>query len=366
MIVETGHFALILALFVAIAQAIVPLVGAQRGDSQWMAMARPGAVVLFLLVATAFLALTWASVANDFSLKVVFENSHSDKPLLYRISGVWGDHEGSMLLWVLILTVYGLAVALFGGNLPAGLRSRALSVQAMISVGFLLFILLTSNPFLRLDPVPIDGRGMNPILQDPGQISLAQSHIRWLTERFPNVTPETIDLTGVFQVFTRAIPDDAGDDLTLANTRARLRMTALYAMATHCKLLVAGTGNKIEDFGVGFFTKYGDGGVDISPIADLLKTEVYEVARRLGILQKIMDVPPTDGLWADSRSDESQIGASYPELEWAMTVGITTKEEEAALTDRQREVLAIYRRFNRANRHKMGPIPICVIPDKLR
>ncbi|MEW6078820.1 MAG: NAD(+) synthase [Thermodesulfobacteriota bacterium] len=205
-----------------------------------------------------------------------------------------------------------------------------------------------------------------PILQDPGQVSLAQSHIRWLTERFSNVASETIDLSGVFQVFARAIPDDTGDELTMANTRSRLRMTALYAMATHFKLLVAGTGNKVEDFGVGFFTKYGDGGVDISPIADLMKTEVYELARHMGILQKIIDVPPTDGLWTDSRTDESQIGASYPELEWAMTADITTPEKEAALSDRQREVLSIFRRFNRANRHKMEPIPVCRIPDNLR
>jgi NAD+ synthase len=151
----------------------------------------------------------------------------------------------------------------------------------------------------------------------------------------------------------------------MANTRSRLRMTALYAMATHFKLLVAGTGNKIEDFGVGFFTKYGDGGVDIAPIADLLKTEVYEVARHLGILQKIIDAPPTDGLWPDSRTDESQIGASYPELEWAMTVDLTD-QGESAFSKRQREVLAIYRRFNRANQHKMDPIPVCRIPESLR
>lgn len=204
-----------------------------------------------------------------------------------------------------------------------------------------------------------------PILQDPGQLSLAQDHIRWLTDRFANVTPETIDLTGTFQVFTATIPEDARDDLTLANTRSRLRMTALYAMATHHKLLVAGTGNKIEDFGVGFFTKYGDGGVDVSPIADLLKSEVYAVAGHLGILQKIIDTPPTDGLWPDSRTDESQIGATYPELEWAMTVGITDREE-TALSERQREVLKIFRRLNCANQHKMDPIPICRIPEKLR
>lgn len=204
-----------------------------------------------------------------------------------------------------------------------------------------------------------------PILQNPALLSLAQSHIQWLMKRFATVAADTIDLTGVFQAFARAIPENTGDDLTLANTRARLRMTALYAMATHHKLLVAGTGNKVEDFGVGFFTKYGDGGVDVSPIADLLKTEVYEVAGNLGVLQEIIDVPPTDGLWSDSRTDESQIGAAYPELEWAMTYDAAGREE-SGLSDRQKEVLAIYRRFNRANRHKMDPIPVCEIPENLR
>ncbi len=204
-----------------------------------------------------------------------------------------------------------------------------------------------------------------PIFQHPVQISLARSHIKWLTKRFANVTPETIDLTGVLQVFVRSIPEDAGDDLTLANTRSRLRMTALYAMASHYKLLVAGTGNKIEDFGVGFFTKYGDGGVDLSPIADLMKTEVYDLARRLEILQEIIDVPPTDGLWPDSRTDESQIGATYPELEWAMAFDAAGGKEKN-LSDRQREVLTIFRRLNRANRHKTDPIPVCKIPEHLR
>lgn len=204
-----------------------------------------------------------------------------------------------------------------------------------------------------------------PLLQDPGQVTLAQSHIRWLEENFTNVSSETIDLTGVFQVFVQALPEAARDDLALANTRSRLRMTALYAIATHHKLLVSGTGNKVEDFGVGFFTKYGDGGVDLSPVADLLKTEVYEIARYLGIIQEIMTAPPTDGLWDDSRTDEGQIGASYPELEWAMSID-AADPDSAALTERQREVLKIYRRFNSANRHKMEPIPVCKIPDSLR
>ena len=204
-----------------------------------------------------------------------------------------------------------------------------------------------------------------PILQVPQQVTLARNHIRWLAKHFTTVIPENIDLTGVFRVFVEALPEDARSDLALANSRARLRMTALYAMATHHKMLVAGTGNKVEDFGVGFFTKYGDGGVDVSPIADLLKTQVYEIARYLGINQEIIDTPPTDGLWADSRTDESQIGATYPELEWAMAAD-AAGTDAATLTERQREVLSIYRRFNRINRHKMEPIPVCKIPGNLR
>jgi len=168
MIAEIGHFALILALAVALVQATVPLIGAQRGNAAWMNMSGPASAAQFLCVAIAFAALTNAYVTSDFSLLNVAENSHTDKPMLYKVAGVWGNHEGSLLLWTTILTVFGLAVTLFGRNLPPGLRARALSVQAMISVGFLLFILLTSNPFLRLDPAPLNGNGLNPLLQDPG------------------------------------------------------------------------------------------------------------------------------------------------------------------------------------------------------
>lgn len=168
MIPETGHYALILALFVAIVQAIVPLIGAARDDKPWMEVARTAAIAQFLLIAISFGALTWAYVTSDFSVSNVFENSHTDKPMLYKISGVWGNHEGSMLLWVLILAIYGMALATFGRNLPPALRARALAVQAMVSVGFLTFILFTSNPFIRLDPAPMNGRGLNPLLQDPG------------------------------------------------------------------------------------------------------------------------------------------------------------------------------------------------------
>jgi cytochrome c-type biogenesis protein CcmF len=168
MIPEIGHFALILALFVALIQASLPLIGASRGDPTWMGLARPAATAQFLLIGIAFLALGWCEVTSDFSVRVIFENSRSDKPLLYKIAGIWGDHEGSMLLWVQILALYGVAVALFGTNLPLALKARVLSVQAMIATGFLLFILITSNPFARLDPAPLDGQGMNPLLQDPG------------------------------------------------------------------------------------------------------------------------------------------------------------------------------------------------------
>ncbi|OHC75277.1 MAG: c-type cytochrome biogenesis protein CcmF [Rhodospirillales bacterium RIFCSPLOWO2_12_FULL_58_28] len=168
MITEIGHFALVLALFVAVVQAGLPLVGAHRGNASWMAVAAPAALAQFLLVAVAFGGLTHAYMTSDFSVFNVAGNSHSAKPMLYKITGVWGNHEGSMLLWVLILSMFGSAVAAFGRNLPPGLRARVLGVQALIAVGLLLFILLTSNPFIRVVPPPVDGQGMNPLLQDPG------------------------------------------------------------------------------------------------------------------------------------------------------------------------------------------------------
>ena len=167
MIVELGHFALVLALLVAILQMVVPAWGAAVRDPRLMAVAEPAALCQLGLVLVAFLSLMNAYVTSDFSVANVVSNSHSAKPLLYRISGVWGNHEGSMVLWVLILALFGAAVAAFGRNLPATLKANALSVQASISVAFCLFILLTSNPFLRTDPPPADGSGLNPILQDP-------------------------------------------------------------------------------------------------------------------------------------------------------------------------------------------------------
>ncbi|MBZ4023770.1 heme lyase NrfEFG subunit NrfE [Rhodobacter sp. TJ_12] len=168
MIVETGHFALILALFVALVQTTVPLVGAHKGWSGWMAVAAPAALAQFLLIAAAFGALTYAFVTSDFSLQLVYANSHTDKPMLYKISGVWGNHEGSMLLWVLILALFGAAAAAFGGALPERLRARVIAVQGSIGLAFLAFIIFTSNPFIRLIDVPFNGRDMNPLLQDPG------------------------------------------------------------------------------------------------------------------------------------------------------------------------------------------------------
>ena len=168
MIAEIGHFALILALLVAVLQATLPMVGAHKGYDNWMAVARPAAVMQFALVALAFGCLTHAFVTSDFSVTNVVMNSHTDKPMLYKIAGVWGNHEGSLLLWVLILSLFGSAVAVFGNNLPPGLKARVLSVQAMIAIGFYLFMLLTSNPFDRTIPAPINGRDLNPLLQDPG------------------------------------------------------------------------------------------------------------------------------------------------------------------------------------------------------
>jgi cytochrome c-type biogenesis protein CcmF len=168
MIVEVGHVALILALLLAVVQSSVPLVGARTGIASFMAVAAPVAILQFVFVLAAFLALTYAFVTSDFSVAVVARHSHSAKPLLYKITGVWGNHEGSMLLWVLILTIFGAAVAAYGNGLPAKLRSNVLAVQGMIGLGFLVFVVATSNPFARMVPPPVDGRDLNPLLQDPG------------------------------------------------------------------------------------------------------------------------------------------------------------------------------------------------------
>ena len=204
-----------------------------------------------------------------------------------------------------------------------------------------------------------------PICQAADQVSRASTHILWLTARHTNVEGVTVDLTPAFESLQRVLPEAIQDELSMANTRSRLRMLTLYGISTHYRLLVAGTGNKVEDFGVGFYTKYGDGGVDLSPIADLMKSEVYALARAMDIVDEIIQAPPTDGLWEDNRSDESQIGATYDELEWAMAFD-AGKGDELSLDPRQRDVLAIFRKFNRINRHKMLPIPVCSIPARLK
>ncbi len=168
MINELGHFALILAFAVAFVQTVVPIIGAQKGWRGWMAVGEPAATAQFLLLAAAFAALTHAFVTSDFSLRLVVANSHTDKPMLYKVSGVWGNHEGSMLLWVLILALFGACAAWFGQNLPPALRARVLSVQGAIGLAFIAFILFTSNPFERMEIPPMNGQDLNPLLQDPG------------------------------------------------------------------------------------------------------------------------------------------------------------------------------------------------------
>jgi NAD+ synthase len=207
-----------------------------------------------------------------------------------------------------------------------------------------------------------------PIRQASAEVERAQKHIEWLKTHFPNVKSADIHLTETFNQFENVIQqhypttDAEKHFLTMANSRSRLRMITLYAIAGLKGLLVCGTGNKIEDFGVGFYTKYGDGGVDISPIADLMKSQVYALGKELGLIPDILHALPTDGLWADGRTDEDQIGATYDELEWAMTYLETHAENETqTLTERQKEVLLIYLDRHKANQHKMNPIPVCII-----
>ncbi len=207
-----------------------------------------------------------------------------------------------------------------------------------------------------------------PIHQGEKQISRAAEHIKQLKERFPLVSSENVNLTETFEQFKKSVSSIENQDtvsMSLANTRARLRMTTLYYYAGLHGYLVAGTGNKVEDFGVGFYTKYGDGGVDLSPIADLMKSEVYAIASFLNVPDSIQKAKPTDGLFGDSRTDEDQIGASYDELEWAMemqNLGKTSDDFEG----REKIAFDIYMYRNKINQHKMKPIPICVIPSALK
>lgn len=207
-----------------------------------------------------------------------------------------------------------------------------------------------------------------PIHQAENQVNRAQNHILELKKEFPNVTDLQVDLTPTFESFKSQLPkteETQHSQLVLANSRARLRMTTLYYFAGKHNFLVTGTGNKIEDFGIGFFTKYGDGGVDISPIADLLKTEVYELAARLKISKTIQEATPTDGLFGDSRTDEEQLGATYAELEWAMKMAEENKSEKD-FCGRKLTVFRIYKQRNQANLHKINPIPVCEIPAELK
>jgi NAD+ synthase len=219
-----------------------------------------------------------------------------------------------------------------------------------------------------------------PIHQAESQVSRAQEQIAFLKSNYSNVSDYRVDLTGTFETLIEALPAAEVTDavfLARANSRARLRMTTLFYFAGLHRKVVAGTGNKIEDFGVGFYTKYGDGGVDVSPIADLTKSEVFAVAKSVGVVESILRAKPTDGLWGDDRSDEDQLGASYPELEWAMDFLnekhgdsvphiILNMDDYSNLSAREKEVLAIYHRLHKANRHKMDPIPVCLIPAELK
>ncbi|GAA5085863.1 NAD(+) synthase [Chryseobacterium ginsengisoli] len=207
-----------------------------------------------------------------------------------------------------------------------------------------------------------------PIRQKEDQVNRAQDHIADLKKKFPNVQAKTINLTPVFESFETVVHDHIegrwSNNLALANTRSRFRMLNLYYFGQLHGLLVCGTGNKVEDFGIGFYTKYGDGGVDVSPIADLYKTEVYELARALNLIESIQNAIPTDGLWDAERTDEDQIGATYPELEKIQKeYGTKTVEDYEG---RDKEVFMIFDRMHKAAKHKMVPIPICDVPEEWR
>ncbi|TRX22526.1 NAD(+) synthase [Flavobacterium franklandianum] len=207
-----------------------------------------------------------------------------------------------------------------------------------------------------------------PIHQAPSHVSRGREHIEQLKKRFPNVTNVEADLTTLFDGFKTIVPIESDSDkvnLSLANTRARLRMATLYYFAGIHGLLVAGTGNKVEDFGVGFYTKYGDGGVDLSPIADLMKSDVYALGKYLQIPNSILEASPTDGLFGDDRTDEDQLGASYDELEWAML-----EEEKGKISEnfsgREKTVFDIYKKLNTINQHKMNEIPVCIVSNDIK
>ena len=193
-----------------------------------------------------------------------------------------------------------------------------------------------------------------PIHQKQDETTRGLEHCNWLKKKYPNVEQIKVDLTSTFDHFKSVFPSNFDDKLALANSRARIRMSSLYLIAGNNNSIVVGTGNKIEDFGVGFFTKYGDGGVDISPIADLMKSEVYKLGQTLGVVDSIMQAKPTDGLWDDDRTDEDQLGVSYDELEWAMNF----KGDQSSLTDNQKNALLTYKKHRSKNLHKMKDIPV--------
>ena len=214
-----------------------------------------------------------------------------------------------------------------------------------------------------------------PIHQSQDQVTRARKHIDLITAKYKNTDSAVIDLTETFEAFKKSGVNVYGvtpeqHEFSLSNSRSRLRMTALYQFAGQLGYMVAGTGNKVEDFGIGFYTKYGDGGVDISPIGDLMKSEVYKLGRHLGVIEEILTAAPTDGLHSDGRTDEDQIGATYDELEWAMkwTEDSTVIEQgvgsyyddrdDASLTKREKEILEIYWSRHSQNLHKMNPIPV--------
>ncbi len=202
--------------------------------------------------------------------------------------------------------------------------------------------------------LPTYALGM-PIHQKSEQETLSDEHLIWLQTNFPNVIKNKFDLSKVFDTFQFTMRDFGTDKLALANSRSRLRMVTLYQVATTVGGIVVGTGNKVEDYGVGFYTKYGDGGVDIAPIADLYKTEVWELGKHLGVDTRIINATPTDGLWDDGRTDEDQIGTSYEMLEWVMEQGLV--EDLMFLDSDQTTAINTYRKFNNQNQHKMLPIP---------
>jgi NAD+ synthase len=205
-----------------------------------------------------------------------------------------------------------------------------------------------------------------PIHQASSHLSRASQHIKQLLASYPNAQGLEIDLSHTFDTLKDIMPTSADQKkylLSCANDRSRLRMIALYHVAAISGTLVVGTGNKIEDFGVGFFTKWGDGGVDISPIGDLTKSQVYELSRYMGVGDTILTAAPSDGLFDNDQNDEMQLGATYPELEWAMDM-VSQGKTPQDFTGRQREVMDIYISRNRANQHKIRPIPVCSIPEE--